>query len=374
MRVALVGVLAAAAEAFVVPPPGRRLAVRDAAPATDEEKVAVLLSLNARGVSWRAVEAARACVPSADVFPTASLEEARVAAEEIVRRGYGTVVSAGGDGTLSAAVSMISEARAGWGEADPLLHMPRFVALPLGTGNAVARYVLGPRYRRWRGPRGVRRALDVLSSSGGGAKNVTNDLRVPVLRVDDGDLCFIAGCGFDSFILDDYQRLRAAVRNVPVVRNVLSSVFGYFVATAIATLYVLRLSFLRGRCLTKTHPQAPVCRGQSTYVRPRIGRRRSDLRRSETRRRRPADPPSTARRGTDDPPLRRHRHHRGTSLRLLVLFSERKGIKQPGCPFLCTLSITRSINHSRRPPARRPSTGEACASSPSRAPPPVPTG
>ena len=105
-----------------------------AAPALDSDRVAVLLSLKARGVSQRAVEAARSCLPSEDVFATASLEEARRAASEIVARGYGLVVSAGGDGTLSAAVSMISDARAACGEAMPLEGMPRFLALPLGTG------------------------------------------------------------------------------------------------------------------------------------------------------------------------------------------------------------------------------------------------
>jgi len=122
----------------------RSLSRRDAAPALQDGRVAVLLSLNARGVSRRAVEAARSCVPAEDVFATSSLEEARVAADVIVARGYGTVVSAGGDGTLSAAVSMICRARAACGEPRPLEDMPRFVALPLGTGNAVARYVLGP--------------------------------------------------------------------------------------------------------------------------------------------------------------------------------------------------------------------------------------
>ena len=253
--------LATQVDGFGVPPPmgghDRRTQLF-AAPPLDESRVAVVLSLNARGVSSRAVDAALSCVPSEDVYATGTLEEARVAAEAIVERGYGTVVSAGGDGTLAAAVKMISEARAGWGDHS-LDEMPRFVALPLGTGNAVARYVLGPGYRKWRGPRGVKRALKELGTAS------RRDLRVPVLRVDDDDLCFIAGCGFDSFILDDYQRLRRIASGVPIVRNVLASVFGYFVATGVSTLpqYALGNRKMRVR-VSALDPN-------TTYVDPRRG-------------------------------------------------------------------------------------------------------
>lgn len=88
------------------------------------------------------------------------------------------------------------------------------------------------RYRAWRGPAGVRKALRWLLDN---SHADVRDLSVPVLRIDD-DLCFIAGCGFDSFILDDYERLRDAAAAVPVVRSLVASVFGYFVATALRTL------------------------------------------------------------------------------------------------------------------------------------------
>lgn len=185
--------------------------------------VAVVVSLNARGVSTSTIETAKSLIPPDDVFVTADLEEAATAARSIVARGYSTVVSCGGDGTLAAAISHMCA-------ASSLEALPRFVALPLGTGNAVARYVLGPRYRRWAGARGVRRALERL-------QHPVDEITVPVMRVDaTDDLCFLGGCGFDSYILDDYKRLKDRVKKVPVLRRILSSVFGYFVATATATL------------------------------------------------------------------------------------------------------------------------------------------
>lgn len=225
----------------------------------------MLFSLNARGVSKRAIKAARERVPVEDVFVTASLEEAEVAASEIVRRGYAIVVSGGGDGTLSAAVSQICAARRAYGERSPLDGMPRFVVLPLGTGNAVARYVFGPKYGQWKGAAGVRRTLDALNALPEGCP--PREIAVPALRVGDSPdtLCFLGGCGFDSFILDDYRRLSRNVRRVPLVRSLLSSVFGYFVATATTTLPMYALG-KRRMIVRVTAPSGPVA-----YVDPRRG-------------------------------------------------------------------------------------------------------
>lgn len=235
-----------------------------AAPPLEEGRIAVLLSRNARGVSEKTISAARETLSSDDVFVTASLEEAAVAARAIVNRGYSIVVSGGGDGTLSAAVTQICAARRACGEARPLEGMPRFVVLPLGTGNAVARYVIGPRYRKWKGARGVRNALRTLSSL---REDNLREISVPALRVDNGTtLCFLGGCGFDSFILDDYRRLRRLVSRVPILNAVLSSVFGYFFATSISTLPQYALGNRRAN-VRVTAPSS----GSVAYVDPRRG-------------------------------------------------------------------------------------------------------
>jgi len=144
------------------------------------------------------------------------------------------------------------------------------------SGNAVARYALGPNYRSWRGARGLRRALvrlEVERNTTQGLRGLTA-LEVPALRVDDGaDLCFIAGCGFDSFILDDYQRLRDTVQKVPGIRQLLSSVFGYFVATAAKTLPQYALGNRRMTVRV-------TALGAASYVDPRRGDAAIPLRRN----------------------------------------------------------------------------------------------
>ena len=229
---------------------GRRPAPRpsvveavEAAPEAGERRVCAMLSLNARGVSRKAVRAAEAALGAEHVFATGSLDEAEVAAKTIVDRGYGYVVAGGGDGTLSSTIRFLRAAHAGRLDA-----LPAIAALPLGTGNAVSRYALGAGYRRWCGARGVARACAELRTRG-----EVRTLRVPVIEVDSGELCFIAGQGYDAFILDDYERLVRQVRGTPLSKP-LASVFGYFVATALRTLP----GYLRGERHMRVRVSSPA--------------------------------------------------------------------------------------------------------------------
>ncbi|KAJ1639927.1 ATP-NAD kinase-like domain-containing protein, partial [Pavlovales sp. CCMP2436] len=159
-----------------------RVRVLGAAPPIDESRVAVVLNANARRVGAREIALARELVGAEHVFATRCDEEAKAAYTQIVARGYGTVVPAGGDGTLCAVINgLANERRDAWGEVLPLVGMPRFAYLPLGTGNGMATLV-GPR------------------------QNMAEaTLPVPLIEVDGGDLCFFAGCGFDSLMLDDFR-------------------------------------------------------------------------------------------------------------------------------------------------------------------------
>lgn len=229
---------------------GRRPAPRpsvveavEAAPEAGERRVCAMLSLNARGVSRKAVRAAEAALGAEHVFATGSLDEAEVAAKTIVDRGYGYVVAGGGDGTLSSTIRFLRAAHAGRLDA-----LPAIAALPLGTGNAVSRYALGAGYRRWCGARGVARACAELRT-----RAEVRTLRVPVIEVDSGELCFIAGQGYDAFILDDYERLVRQVRGTPLSKP-LASVFGYFVATALRTLP----GYLRGERHMRVRVSSPA--------------------------------------------------------------------------------------------------------------------
>ena len=50
------------------------------------------------------------------------------------------------------------------------------------------------------------------------------------------ELCFFAGVGFDSMMLDDFRQIKAWSRRTGVLKNILSSVAGYCVALVVRTL------------------------------------------------------------------------------------------------------------------------------------------
>jgi len=240
----------------------RRSVVALAAPPLRPGSVAAVLSLNAGGMTARKIAAAQSALGDVHVYATASLAEAKAAADAIVEKGYATVVVGGGDGTLAAAIRDICAARRDFGEAEPLAGMPRFAPLPLGTGNAVARFACGPGYGRFKSVRGVSAALKtIVELTKDEATAGPREVSVPLMRVDSGELCFLAGCGFDAFLLNDYARLRE--RAPPVLKSTVSSVFGYFVATATATLP----QYLRG----KRNMRVRISAENASYVDPRRG-------------------------------------------------------------------------------------------------------
>ena len=199
--------------------------------------VAIMLSLQARGVSKKMVAAATEALESPDrVYATADLGEARVAYEAMAKANYGVVACGGGDGTLAATIHGMRDARRRiYGESAEvaLARLPRFALIPLGTGNAMASLVGPPKGRRFGrgGAATVTRVLEALRADcraraqghlqegkGGDCEDaLLGTITVPLVEVRDDLLdaeaqekgaegCFLAGCGYDSFILDDYSR------------------------------------------------------------------------------------------------------------------------------------------------------------------------
>jgi len=261
------------------------------------------------------------------------------ACQEIVAQGYGTIITAGGDGTLATAIDYISDVRCKlWGELEPIEGMPRIAVLPLGTGNAVA-CLVGPTCKqhlsaaamtydgglyessassssssssragapaavvksvgvvaalaafaracrsfvpqslrycldwlkflyspfRYRRNKTARRAMEALiaaarlcSESSGRVR--IRETTVPVIQIDDGGFCFLAGVGFDAVILNHYNKLRRWSKNTPLYR-LFSSVVGYFVCTFTMTIP----EYLRGMHRIRVRVSVPADSSSSTY-------------------------------------------------------------------------------------------------------------
>ena len=232
------------------------------AQALDPKKVAVILNRNARRVTDRIYRRMSVIAGRDNVYYCQNLDDAERFAREIVQRGYGTVVTGGGDGTLSRAVNLVSDyiAEANRlrlnryhkkGEFQSRLVLPRFVPLKLGTGNGL-REVVGSSDP-------IRDLRSVVNFLPGRTQSVS------MLRTEDG-LSFFGGLGYDSMILDDYNSFRAELSN-PLLKPLAGSIWGY--AGAIATRTLPRM--LRGG---RPQLQARVTTKEvAYYVDPRRGDR-----------------------------------------------------------------------------------------------------
>jgi diacylglycerol kinase family enzyme len=171
--------------------------------------LAIVVNANAkRGGRRIAVQIAQA-LPSARVRLTKSIEEIQAWLPTL--HAPRCVLSAGGDGSAVALVNALDRTRA---RTDPL---PVVGILPLGTGNAWAHSA---------GARKLNECVEALRTFEG---------RLPTRRYGlfeiEGNLTFLAGCGWDAQILNDY---RAQLEASPS-KTVSKSVWGYISAMLFRT-------------------------------------------------------------------------------------------------------------------------------------------
>lgn len=184
-----------------------------------DARMAVLLNANAKRVSKAVHGAIAHVVPPEDIFLSRSVDDARVIARKVVRRGYGTVFTGGGDGTF---VGFLNEIFDYLGErATPVA--PRFGLLKLGTGNALAN-LLGASHGR-----GMLQELQR-----------ARDGQVPgIYQLDlveaEGVRSPFAGLGIDAAIINDYAWLRKHF-GVGALGRLVEGGLGYGLAVASRTL------------------------------------------------------------------------------------------------------------------------------------------
>jgi diacylglycerol kinase family enzyme len=226
----------------------------------DPGRIAVLLNRNARKVNDRVAKQLEHIVGKDHVFQTHNLEEAESFSREVVQRGYGTVVSGGGDGTLSRIANLVHryvrdandwriERFHRYGETQPLLKNPRFAFLRLGTGNGMSNIVGSGKPSH-----DLQKIVDYVPG---------RTQTIPLIELD-GERFFFGGCGYDSQILDDYNQLKARAKNI-LFKLLMQNVTGYLMAIFGRTI---------PRLVTGTGEKMEarvVNQGRAFYVDPRRG-------------------------------------------------------------------------------------------------------
>ena len=233
-------------------------------------KAAVILNTNARAVTANVERLARQVFgDNGSVFVTTCAEEAEAAARYIVdnnnnnNSNYKLVVPVGGDGTLTATIDCMVQA---FQQQNPHLTLPQAIQklpvigyVPLGTGNGVGSVVgctLNRKIRRKKQLKHVFEALQQVAATstldqlGYASQMETSIVELPMMQVittvtdtattntttSAGDLCFFAGVGFDSLMLNDYKIMKAWSKKTGFLPSFLSSVAGYCVALVVKTL------------------------------------------------------------------------------------------------------------------------------------------
>jgi len=189
---------------------------------------AIYLNANARRVSPEVIARIEELVHPDDIYYSTSLADADRHAARIIERGYSTVFTGGGDGTVCQFINALYRA-AGSREKLPVLGV-----LAMGTGNALARLVSSGN------------AIQDLKSY---LANPSSDIwPIPLVECE-GHLFPFGGAGLDGEILADYEDLKARIGDGPL-KPLLRNVVGYFAAFFTRTGPRKVANLVRGRHLT----------------------------------------------------------------------------------------------------------------------------
>ena len=167
--------------------------------------MAVVVNGNAKSVTAQVIEKLDQILDSGDLFVSRRVEESEAIARTLVDRGYGTILTGGGDGTFTVVVTaVVNEARR---RGAPL---PRFGLLRLGTGNSLA-WVLGASKT---GARGGNRGLAV------DLARLRSDAGSRYLRLVEAEGMISPFCGFgiDAEMLRDYGKVKGFLARGPLKR------------------------------------------------------------------------------------------------------------------------------------------------------------
>lgn len=175
-------------------------------------RIAVVVNGRAKNVTNEVISTLDQILKGGDLFVSMSLADARDIARTLVSRGYGTVLTGGGDGTFTVMVTeVVREARR---SGRPL---PRFGLLKLGTGNSLA-WVVGA--GEVKGPE-VGADIQRLSDHAGSRA-------IRLIEVE-GIISPFCGLGADARVLADYSRVKERLMRTPL-RSVAPGPVSYGIA------------------------------------------------------------------------------------------------------------------------------------------------
>ncbi len=182
------------------------------------KRYAVMLNARAKGWTGAVHEAVQRFVPNKDLFLTDDFRQAQTTIQRILESDYDVIFTGGGDGTVVYLANAIEEyIQAGKIKREDA---PPVGVLRLGTGNAIASYL---------GAGDIIEDLQVLHAG--------SPLKVQSIDLieDDKHRFPFAGFGWDADILNDYERIKAAVKDT-ALEGIATGLGGYVASVATRTI------------------------------------------------------------------------------------------------------------------------------------------
>jgi diacylglycerol kinase family enzyme len=188
-------------------------------PESQSSRIAVIVNGNAKSVTDEVLATLDEILETGDLYVSRSIDEGNAIARTVLDRGYGTVLTGGGDGTFTNVVTQVVKMARERG-----VKPPRFGLLRLGTGNALS-WVVGSS-----GKKGQLLAADVLRlRDEAGAR--------PLRLVEcEGILAPFCGFGTDASVLADYHAVRDGFKKLPVPHKWVAGAVSYAVAATTRTI------------------------------------------------------------------------------------------------------------------------------------------
>ena len=184
-------------------------------------RIAVVVNGNAKSVTAEVIETLDQILDNGDLFVSRRVEESEGIARTLVERGYGTILTGGGDGTFTVVVTaVVQEARR---RGVPL---PRFGLLRLGTGNSLA-WVLGATASGPERSRGLAVDLARMRAEAG-----SRWMRFVEAEQTLSPFC---GYGIDAVMLRDYNTVKNALARGPL-RRFAPGIASYAIAASLKTI------------------------------------------------------------------------------------------------------------------------------------------
>lgn len=177
------------------------------------DRIAVVVNGNARSVTSEVISTLDQILLGGDLFVSRRLEEGPELARTLLARGYGTVLTGGGDGTFTSIVTDVVREAQKLGKP-----IPRFGFLKLGTGNALA-WVVGAS-----GSKGRSLAVDIQR-----LRDDAGSRPVRLIEVEDRIAPF-CGVGVDAVVLQDYEIVKKRLLKTPL-RRVAPGALSYAVSS-----------------------------------------------------------------------------------------------------------------------------------------------